>query len=133
MSSNYADVSEVIKALQKTSKNIDLKVNKAVNEATPVAKRVLIKNTPYWDGTKYVDKKRGAYTKEHIKDHIVYSKARQGQAEVGFDDDVAWRAHFTNFGTIKQRPQNFIEKTIKELENEVSNIIQQTLIKELRK
>lgn len=133
MSSNYADVSEVIKALQKTTKNIDLKVNKAVNEATPVAKRVLSKNTPYWDGTKYLDKSRGSYTKEHMRDHIVYSKARQGQAEVGFDDDVAWRIHFTNFGTIKQRPQNFIEKTIKELENEVSNIIQQVLIKELRK
>lgn len=133
MSSNYADVSEVIKALQKTTKNIDLKVNKAINEATPVAKRFLIKNTPYWDGSKYTDKNRGSYTKEHMKDHVVYSKARQGQAEVGFDDVVAWRAHFTNFGTIKQRPQNFIEKTIKELETEVSNIIQQTLIKELRK
>lgn len=127
MSSNYADVSEVIKALQKTTKTIDLKVNKAVNEATPVAKRVLIKNTPYWDGTKYLDKNRGSYTKEHMKDHVVYSKARQGQAEVGFDDVVAWRAHFTNFGTIKQRPQNFIEKTIKELENEVGQIILRNL------
>lgn len=133
MSSNYVDVSEVIKALQKTTKNIDLKVNKAINEATPVAKRVLSKNTPYWDGTKYLDKSRGSYTKEHMKDHIVYSKARQGQAEVGFDDVVAWRVHFSEFGTIKQNPQNFIEKTIKELEQEVSNVIQQTLIKELRK
>ena len=133
MSSNYADVSEVIKALQKTSKNIDLKVNKAVNEATPVVKRVLSKNTPHWDGTKYTDNNRGSYTKEHIKDHVVYSKARQGQAEVGFDDDVAWRVHFVEFGTIKQDPQEFIQKTIKELEQEVSNIIQQTLIKELRK
>ena len=133
MDSNYTDVSEVIKALQKTTKNIDLKVNKAINDATPVAKRVLIKNTPYWDGTKYLDQNRGSYTKEHMKDHIVYSKARQGQAEVGFDDVVAWRAHFTNFGTIKQRPQAFIQKTIKEIEQEVSNVIQQTLIKELRK
>lgn len=133
MSSNYADVSEVIKVLQKTTKNIDLKVNKAINEATPVAKRVLSKNTPYWDGTKYTDKSRGSYTKEHMKDHIVYSKARQGQAEVGFDDDVAWRVHFVEFGSIKQRPQAFIQKTIKELEQEVSNVIQQALIKELRK
>lgn len=133
MSSNYADVSEVIKALQKTTKNIDLKVNKAINEATPVAKRVLSKNTPYWDGSKYTDKNRGSYTKEHMKDHIVYSKARQGQAEVGFDDVVAWRVHFVEFGSVKKLPQEFIQKTIKEIEQEVSNVIQQTLIKELIK
>lgn len=47
-----------------------------------------------------------------MKDHVVYSKPTVNKpvSEVGFDKQVAWRAHFVEFGTIKQPPQAFIQK-----------------------
>lgn len=130
---NDVDMTQIYTALNKLGNKMDRVVNKAVNEATPTAEKTLKKNTPYFDGKKYAQKNKASYSKEHMRDHIISSKASKGYADVGFDDSVSWRVHFVEFGTIKQKPDAFIAKTMKEIESEVSSIIQHTLQRELLK
>lgn len=117
------DTQEVYQALQALGSKYKRVENKAVNEATSYVEKTLQANTPRWHGKKYLDKKRGSYTLEHMNEHVVSSKAKDGYAEAGFDDDVAYRAHFVEFGTIKQKPQGFTQKTQKEVEEQVTEII----------
>lgn len=124
-SKNYVDMSDIFKELNRLGKNVDKSINKAVDNATPIAKKALSKNAPVSH-----EKKKHV---EHLKDHVIVSKSKQGQADVGFDDEVAWRVHFVEFGTIYQRPNAFIQKTMKEVEEEVANVIQATLQRELFK
>lgn len=127
-SPNYVDFSQVYKRLEKSGKKADLIVSKAVNTAGEKAMNELKQNTPRFNGTKY-SRDGQDYKKEHMRDHVVMSKANKNNhvAEVGFDDDVAWMAHFPELGTIKQRPQGFIQKTINSIESEVASIIQKAL------
>ena len=69
-----------------------------------------------------------------MKDHVVYSKPTVNKpvSEVGFDKQVAWRAHFVEFGTIKQPPQAFIQKTMRDIENKVADIIQSEMMRRLK-
>ncbi|AZS06461.1 head-tail joining protein [Enterococcus phage heks] len=121
---NYTDFSEVYNALNAIGKNADRITVKALNQAGEIAKKELAKRSPYFDGKKYAGKMQ-SYKKEHMKDHTVASRASKNkfEVEVGYDSDVSWRIHFTELGTIRQRPQHFIEKTIKDIEDEVQQII----------
>lgn len=122
-SGNYADFSEAYKALKKLSKNVDRDVNQIMDkEVAPFVVKEMEKRTPKWDASKYQGK-RGSYMLKHAKDHVVASKVKDGRIEVGYDDDVAWRMHFIEFGTIKQRPQHFVKKTLNAIEDEVQDII----------
>lgn len=127
-SPNYVDFSQAYKRLQNAGKNADQIVSKAINSAGEAGMQELKRNTPRFNGTKY-SKDGQDYKKEHMRDHVVMSKASKNKhvAEVGFDDDVAWMAHFPELGTIKQRPQGFIQKTINSIESEVASIIQKAL------
>jgi HK97 gp10 family phage protein len=65
---------------------------------------------------------------EHIKDNIKISKiSDDGTITIGFNKKVSWRIHFTEFGTIHQRPNNFIERTEIKLQKEVMEIIEKEL------
>lgn len=128
---NYVEMDEVFKKLQKTKKDLGRLVNKAVNSATPIAESKLKKNTPHWDNKKYMNKSRGSYTKTHMKEAIVSTKARNGVVEVGFNGDVSWRVHFVEFGTVKQKPNAFVQKTINEIEKEIEDVIANILRMEL--
>lgn len=112
---NYVDFSSAYKAIGKTKKQFEKASVKAVEVAGEYASKQLKTKTPIdYD------------TKTHMKDHIVYSRPTISKpvSEVGFDKEVAWRAHFVEFGTIKQPPQAFIQKTMRDIENQVSTIIQ---------
>lgn len=122
MADNFVDVIEAQKALKQAQKNISKVQNKALEEAEKLIADKLKENTPVWNGSKSQGK-RGAYMLEHAKDHIVYSKVKNGMAEVGFDDEVAWRVHFVEFGTIKQLPKAFVQKTQIQVEQEVIDLI----------
>lgn len=51
----------------------------------------------------------------HLADDVtVGSVNEQGEVEVGYSKQTAWRVHFSNFGTVHQRGQHFIEKTVEE-------------------
>lgn len=123
MKKNYVDFSSVYKALGKTEKQIETAAVKAVEVAGEYASKQLKTKTPIdYD------------TKTHMKDHIVYSKPTVNKpvSDVGFDKQVAWRAHFVEFGTIKQDPQPFIETTMKDIENKVADIIQSEMMRRLK-
>lgn len=117
MSKNYVDFSEAYKAINKTKRSTESVAAKGVNEAALYAQRILSNNTPTYN----------THTSDrvHAKDHTIIKKATKNNlnAEVGFDKEVAWRVHFVEFGTIKQKPNAFIQKTMKQVENEVQTII----------
>lgn len=119
---NYVDFSAAYKAIGKNKKQFEKTAVKAVEVAGEYASKQLKTNTPIdYD------------TKTHMKDHIVYSKPTVNKpvSEVGFDKEVAWRAHFVEFGTIKQPPQAFIQKTMRDIEKQVSTIIQKEMQRRL--
>lgn len=123
MKKNYVDFSSAYKALGKTEKQFETAAVKAVEVAGEYASKHLKTKTPIdYD------------TKTHMKDHVVYSKptVNKSVSEVGFDKQVAWRAHFVEFGTIKQPPQAFIQKTMRDIENKVADIIQSEMMRRLK-
>ena len=123
MKKNYVDFSSAYKAIGKTEKQIETAAVKAVEVASEYASKQLKTKTP-------IDHD----TKTHMRDHIVYSKPTVNKpvSEVGFDKQVAWRAHFVEFGTIKQLPQAFIQKTMRDIENKVADIIQSEMMRRLK-
>lgn len=123
MKKNYVDFSSVYKALGKTEKELEKSMLKSVEVAGEYASKQLKTKTPIdYD------------TETHMKDHVVYSKptAKKPISEVGFDKKVAWRAHFVEFGTIKQDPQPFIETTMKDIESKVADIIQNEMMRRMK-
>lgn len=126
MATNYVDFSEAYKQINKKKRSIESVAAKAINKATENAQKKLIKNTPVGDSF-YPGS-------PHAKDHIVITKATKGKlsTEVGFDKTVSWRVHFLEYGTIKQKPQAFIQKTMSEVEKEVATIIENHFKEALR-
>lgn len=123
MGKNYVDFSSVYKALGKTEKELEKSMIKSVEVAGEYASKQLKTKTPIdYD------------TKTHMRDHIVYSKPTVNKpvSEVGFDKQVAWRASFVEFGTIKQPPQAFIQKTMRDIENKVADIIQNEMMRRMK-
>lgn len=123
MGKNYVDFSSVYKALGKTEKELEKSMIKSVEAAGEYASKQLKTKTPIdYD------------TETHMKDHVVYSKptAKKPISEVGFDKKVAWRAHFVEFGTIKQDPQPFIKTTMKDIESKVADIIQNEMMRRMK-
>lgn len=119
---NYVDFSSAYKAIGKTKKQFEKAEVDALTKAGEYASKELNKRTPIdYD------------TKTHMKNHIVYSKPTKSRpvTEVGFDKEVAWRAHFVEYGTIKQQPQPFMQQTMKDIENQVATIIQNEMRRRL--
>lgn len=131
MSKNVADFSQVFKEINKLGKNLEKAVVDAVNEGADYSARVLRTKVPFYKAkkSKNVAKYKGTihrqYDMYHAKHHVVVGKIdkKTYTAEVGFDSDVAWRMHFVEYGTIKQKPQPFMRSTIESVENKVRDII----------
>lgn len=123
---NYVDFSKAYEQVGKTKKVLEKNQREAIAYAGEYAARYLKVKTPR-------DKDGG--NRAHMKDHIVFTKPTKNKpySEVGFDKEVAWRVHFVEFGTIKQKPQGFIEKTIKDIENDITNLIQNYMMRGLGK
>lgn len=125
MSDNYVDFSDIYKALGELGKDLDREANKIMNDIAPEVAEEFSKRVPYWSNSKAkMSGKRGSYMGEHMRDHVIYSKAKDGYVEIGFDDEVAWRAHFIEFGTIKQPPQHVIEKSLDALSKDVQKRVE---------
>lgn len=122
---NYVDFSQAYKAIGKTKQQFEKAEVESLTKAGEYAADKLSKNTPYWDSKNYA--------KKHAKNHVVFSKPtkRNPKVEVGYDKEVAWRVHFVEYGTIKQRPQPFMQQTMKEIENQVATSIQNEMMRRL--
>lgn len=117
MPKNVADYSEVFNQIKALKKNLEKAVADSINEGAAFAAKEVEKRTPVDDSRKG--------DRIHAKDHVIYSKATKNNptAEVGFDKEVAWRMHFVEFGTIKQKPQPFVQRTIEDIQNDIQTII----------
>lgn len=100
---------------------------KAVRKAVPVFEEALRKNTPYetvsdrsWKAQRKMDKITGKKsTFKHMKDDIQVSGVDQfGHVNVGFGKDTYWRVHFVELGTLNQKPNPFIERTVEETKSD---------------
>ena len=80
-----------------------------------------------------MDKKTGKKTTfKHMKDDIQLSGIDQyGHVNVGFGEDTYWRVHFIELGTVNQKPNPFIERTVEETKDDyldkMSSIIRSEL------
>lgn len=118
------DSSSAIKALKKLGSNYKKAEKKAVSDASLFVQSKLESNTPV-----YKDSRNG----KHAKDEVVKSTTKDGYAEIGYSNEVSWRMHFIEFGTINQRPQGFVQRTQREIEKEVVKIMTNAIKKELIK
>jgi len=92
-------------------------INKALKEGSKVIAKGLKEEAPL-----------SSLNKDHIKDNVKVSKIQDdGTVLIGFDKKVNWRVHFTELGTIHQRPNNFMERTETSYKNEVMEVIQKEL------
>lgn len=97
--------------------------NSALKKAGEAIADRLRENTP-------IDTTDG--NEKHMKDDIVVSGVNQyGEVTVGYGHETYWRVHFVEMGTIKQRPQHFIERTEQEMQEIVMKIIERELRKGL--
>ncbi|MRC26304.1 hypothetical protein GH854_33165 [Bacillus thuringiensis] len=132
MADNFVDFSDVYKVLGKLGDDVEKVANGIMNDLAPDVAKEFEKKVPYWTGSKdNMVGKRGTYMQEHARDNVVYTKAKDGQVEIGFDDDVAWRIHFIEFGTIHQPPQHIIEKSLDALAEDVQARVERELIRRL--
>ncbi|AVD56213.1 HK97-gp10 family putative phage morphogenesis protein [Heyndrickxia faecalis] len=94
----------------------------------------LRENTPYYDGKRdgkwkaqrQFEKETGSNNGDfaHLRDDIKISNMNQfGEVFVGFGKETYWRVHFTEMGTIKQKPQAFIQRTEEEMRRKVMTIM----------
>ncbi|MFR0570500.1 HK97-gp10 family putative phage morphogenesis protein [Ligilactobacillus salivarius] len=113
---------------------------KAVRKAIPIFEEALKKNTPYetvsdrsWKAQRRMDEKTGKKSEfKHMRDDIQLSGIDQyGHVNVGFGEDTYWRVHFIELGTVNQKPNPFIERTVQETKddylNKMSSIIRSEL------
>lgn len=94
--------------------------NKALRAGAKVIEEGLVKNTK---------EIKGKGDKEHMTDNVSTGNVKDGEIIVGFNKSVAWRVHFTEFGTIRQNAKGFIQRTEDELQNEVMNVVANELRK----
>lgn len=113
---------------------------KAVRKAIPIFEEALKKNTPYetvsdrsWKAQRQMDEKTGKKSEfKHMRDDIQLSGIDQyGHVNVGFGEDTYWRVHFIELGTVNQKPNPFIERTVEETKDDyldkMSSIIRSEL------
>lgn len=95
--------------------------NKALEVASQAFADKLKENTPiYSDDT------------VHMRDDIRISKIdANGEIFIGFGKETSWRVHFVEIGTIKQKPQAFMQRTEREMKNTIKNIIEKEIKKGL--
>lgn len=114
----FADSSSATIALKKIKGNYNKAEKYAVEQAGQLIAERLAQNTPVWQG-------KGPT--EHARDHVVVSKFKDGGTEVGYDKTVSWYIHFVEFGTFKQKPQGFVQKTQNEVEQEVIELMENVI------
>ncbi|MBT2732117.1 HK97-gp10 family putative phage morphogenesis protein [Carnobacterium sp. ISL-102] len=96
---------------------------KAVNDGAELFAKNLKENTPEETGV--------------LSSSVIvtgFKGANQGliEKDIGFKRSVGFRVKYPNTGTVYQRPQNFVEKTIKQSTTEVLKIYEDSIIKGLK-
>ena len=111
LSTDSSGISRELKRLARANKKVE---EKALQKAAEMVAAELRSNTP-------VDPESKG---KHLKDNVVIGTAKDGEIQIGYAKEVAWRAHFVEMGTIKQRPQGFIQRTQESMQEEVMRLLE---------
>ncbi|MEC1663350.1 HK97-gp10 family putative phage morphogenesis protein [Bacillus halotolerans] len=125
MAEDLQGLAETEKALDKLARRSTKAKKIAVLEGGKIFAEGLERNTPPGRNSKH---------NPHMKDNVVYSKPREDgevYVSVGYSKETASRMHFSNFGTIKQPPQHYMERTENQYAQEVMNVIAQIYSREM--
>lgn len=97
----------------------------------------LSKNAPFsdrkrdgkWRAQRQVDRANGVSGNyPHLRNDVVMGNVDTfGRVQIGFGEKTYWRAHFVESGTINQRPQNFMKRTMNETRNDFVNIVEREI------
>ncbi|EIT85910.1 HK97 gp10 family phage protein [Fictibacillus macauensis ZFHKF-1] len=106
-------VTSELQRLARANRNVETKAMKTV--AQKVADQLSV-NTPL-----------GRYNDAHLREHIVVGTPKDGEIQVGYDKEVSWRVHFAELGTIKQRPQNFVQRTAESMQQDIISMLEEEI------
>lgn len=73
---------------------------------------------------------------KHLKENIGVGRTKTNEfgeryVEIGADKEIAWRAKFLEFGTVKMSPRPFMEPALDEKKEEVNRVLIEALKKGL--
>lgn len=112
-----SDLSESLQILGIKREKIE---NLAVGKAAELIADELAERTP---------KSKNGH--QHARNNVVYSQPKNGESFIGYDKEVAWRMHFLEFGTIKQVPKAIVQRTMREMEETVMELMAEVIREEL--
>ena len=120
------NIDELVRNLDLTQTKMSRGVNKVLKESAEPLKDEIETNTNKSDGSSH------RYGEGHAKDRVVITNVKGGMSdekyvETGYDKSVSWRMYFVNFGTIYQKPQNIIQRSITVKKSEVFRLQQEGL------
>lgn len=124
------DIDEVMRNLDLTQQKLNRGVNKVLKEsAEPIREEIEI-NTPISSG------KTQRYGEGHAIENVEITNVKGGMSdekyvETGYNKKVSWRMYFVEFGTIYQKPQNIVQRSITAKRSEVLRIQREGLKKVL--
>lgn len=108
-------------------------LNKALLKAGEVLAEELEINTPKQTARDGQINRTTRAGHAHLQNNVVFSldEHEEGKVLIGYTKDVAWRAHFPELGTIKQKPQGFMERTTNSSMNKAVKVLERELRKGL--
>lgn len=126
MSIEFSGLNELDKNLRKLAVSEKKIRNRAIRKAGEAFAERLERNTPVDRETE----RKGSHV--HMKDDVQISGVNQdGIISVGYGKETHWRVHFAETGTIKQRPQGFMQQTEEEMQDRILEIMQAEIRKGL--
>lgn len=108
---------QILSNLLKHKNYIEKNSRKAVRNGAEAFRETLVKNTPISKSDKEMSDKEHLF--RHTKKGNLKAATGEFQQDVGYDKEIGWRAHFPNSGTVKQKPQHFVEKSREQAKSEV--------------
>ncbi|EOJ20328.1 HK97-gp10 family putative phage morphogenesis protein [Enterococcus faecalis] len=112
-----SDLAQGLQALGAKREKIE---NLAVGKAVELVAEELEERTP-----------KSKNSHEHAQNNVVYTQPKNGESSVGYDKKVAWRMRFLEFGTIKQAPKAIVQRTMREMEEAVIDLMAEVIREEL--
>lgn len=114
---------ELQRNLVKLQLNNKKAARRAVNRVSELVSDNLRSNTPY-------DADASDHLRDDIKTTGITGTAKgEISKDIGFGKKTGWRFHFPEFGTTKQTPQAFAQKTVNQSQPEALAIYEEELRK----
>ncbi|MBP1044847.1 HK97 gp10 family phage protein [Enterococcus sp. BWM-S5] len=112
------NIDEVMRNLDLTEQRVNKGLNNVLKESAEPLKSEMQQNTNVSNGSSH------RYGEGHARDNVEITAIKGGATdekyvEVGFNKKVAWRMYFVEFGTVYQRPQNIVQRSITAKKSEV--------------